>query len=201
MELSRIDALNVSRAEWTRVYCEDPHTSFPMIETLMSQLAVSYQDLLRNPSILAQKLKAGQPLNLNYGDLARKPGRCTSFAVKVARNLESRHSGIFKFQYFDLSRDGAQPGRSGHRLARCENTGVLIDSTSDEGVTIMEEGGDWTESFQGRFKYFDGHSVYEGTERDDDTGPSTLEPISFERAMETCVREIAERKCLVCSFR
>jgi len=202
MEPPHIDVLQVSQAEWRRVYCEDPHTSFPMIDDLMFRLAISYKDLLKNPGILVQKLEGGQPLDLDYRDLARRPGRCTSFAIKVAMELEAKHPETFKFQYFHLGRSGSQSGRSGHRLARCMNTGVLIDSTSDRGVTIMEEGGDWIDSYQGRLKYFDGHSLYEGTERHDETNePTTSEPVSPEQAMEICLREIAKRKCLVCSFR
>lgn len=202
MEPRRIDALQVSQAEWRRVYCEDPHTSFPMVEALMIKLAISYTDLLKNPRILIQKLQGHQPLDFDFQDLARKPGRCTSFAIKVAMNLEATHPETFKFEYFHLGRSGSQPGRSGHRLARCMNTGVLIDSTSDKGVTIMEEGGDWMDSYQGRVKYFDGHSVYEGTERHDETTETTTsEPSSLEQAMEICLQEIAERTCLVCSFR
>src|SRR4051794_13525500 len=102
MEPQDIDALQVSQAEWRRVYCEDPHTSFPMIDDLMSRLAISYRDLLKNPGILLQKLEGGQSLGLNYRELARKPGRCTSFAIKVAMNLEAKHPATFRFQYFHL---------------------------------------------------------------------------------------------------
>lgn len=66
-------------------------------------------------------------------------GRCTSFALTCVQNLEcltpttSDNENYWDFKFYDLG---------GHRIARCENTGVVIDSSSEEGAVVVNEGKD-----------------------------------------------------------
>lgn len=79
--------------------------------------------------------------------------RCTSFAVKVVSPLEKQSSGTFKFDIYDLGR---------HRVARCEKTGILIDSSSKNGAFPLPEG-EWVriEGSEASWKWIKGKSKFE----------------------------------------
>jgi hypothetical protein len=86
------------------------------------------QDFLRDPTIL-QGVSGGKMAqdSLNrHGRLhplfAGRTGLCTSFAIKVVDALNQiAPPGTYDFVFYDLG---------WHRLARCKNTGLLIDSSA-----------------------------------------------------------------------
>jgi len=199
-------ALDASQAQWKQTFIEGPQTSFGMVRALMEYLEVNYETLLTNPEVLLGAFKTKRPLIDNIEDERwaktwRNPGRCTSFAVKIARALEEKDPNTFKFRYFDLGR---------HRVARCERTEILIDSTSNKGARRMSStagtgDADWADEYRrGRYKYHsDGFSIFEGNESDG-TGPEVRKevyPICPAEAMSTCLEEIAQNAVLICVFR
>ncbi|KXX75410.1 hypothetical protein MMYC01_209496 [Madurella mycetomatis] len=176
MNPPHIDTLAVSKEQWNRAFIEGPHTSFGMVKALMDALKLTYPQLLEKPEALLAAFRDSEPLIRNIEDQpwvntwAKKTGRCTSFAVKVARALEKAHPSAFEFVYFDLGR---------HRVARCVKTNILINSDSDSGAKIMLPSAhdtDWPErDRRGRYRYHaDGYSIYEGKE----TGELGTEPRS-----------------------
>lgn len=192
---------------------EGPHTSFGMVKALMDylretrKLDVTYRTLLDNREVLLQAFADGDPVKGNIeghpwvGTWSGKAGRCTSFAVKVARALEAEYPTVFNFQYFDVHM---------HRVARCEKTQILIDSASDDGVKRMPpnpstDGTHWQDaSRHTKYKYrADGYSVYEAKESGEGNAITRCPayPISPAEAMSTCLREVAKKMVLVCSFR
>ena len=62
-------------------------------------------------------------------------GRCTDFALRIANRLTRQFPDGFEFEYFHVSR----PNVSGHRLARCTKTGIVVDILSEIGVFTLWE--------------------------------------------------------------
>jgi hypothetical protein len=58
-------------------------------------------------------------------------GRCTSFAIQTVDAIQSQHKGSFNFDYYRLGN---------HHLARCKNTGTVIDSSCKKGAFILQGG-------------------------------------------------------------
>lgn len=114
-------------------------------------MGLTYEEVLANPEKLAKFNREliteeninESPLFLTWSSLT---GRCTSFAVKVIEILNTRHPGMFDFKFYDVGR---------HRVARCQNTGVLIDSSSNVGAVVLKEDENWTslEGISGRWNY------------------------------------------------
>jgi len=209
-----IDPLVVSGEQWQGVYIHDPHTSFNMIKKLMEFSGINHETLLNhddslvertfpgaNPDLLSTIMNTEIMASSSVDTWLEKPGRCTSFAVKIAHALEQTYQGTFNFQYFDLG---------GHRVARCEKTTILIDSVSSEGAKFMPattntDSADWRERWrQGRYKYHpDGSSIFEGIDPNGggQVSRSQKNPIRDAQALSKCFYEVALNKSLVCSFR
>ncbi|KAI1404243.1 hypothetical protein F4819DRAFT_483866 [Hypoxylon fuscum] len=58
-------------------------------------------------------------------------GRCTSFTIRVVRQLQEYHSPSFDFKFYDLG---------GHHVTRYARTGILIDSSSAVEVLVLGDG-------------------------------------------------------------
>lgn len=70
--------------------------------------------------------------------LVSKGGRCTTFTLQVAQELEDRQDngdlrGLQKFEW-----QYQYVGR--HRIVRCENTGLVIHSSSPKGFLTVPPG-------------------------------------------------------------
>ncbi|KAI1134658.1 hypothetical protein F5Y05DRAFT_204050 [Hypoxylon sp. FL0543] len=191
-----VEVVDVASKVWKEVFMDGPYSSFAMVDAIAAHLGLSYEDILRNPA----NLKAFDPNSVTKENLSKPPfsltwssltGRCTSFALKAATLLDTRYPNIFRFQYFDVGR---------HRVARCANTGILIDSSSKVGAVALGESEDWItiQGIEGRWMYVDGVSTYERSARH---GRKRASPITPERAIRTCLREIAKEATLVCVFR
>jgi hypothetical protein len=208
-----VDPLAVSDEQWQGVYIHDPHTSFYMIKALMDFFDIDHDTLLDddkdsvvdrafpgpNPELSSTTMVNTIMDNPWVNTWREKPGRCTSFAVKIAHALEEQYPSTFQFQYFDLG---------GHRVARCERTTILIDSVSAEGAKFMPattnaDSADWRERWRrGRYKYHpDGSSIFEGIDPSGKLSRSQRDPIKDAQALSKCLYEVALNKSLVCSFR
>ncbi|KAI1381936.1 hypothetical protein F4677DRAFT_10231 [Hypoxylon crocopeplum] len=98
---------------------------------------------------------------------------------------------VFSFRYYDVGR---------HRVARCKNTGVFIDSSSEVGAVYLKESEEWAaiSGLTGRWIYSNGILTYE---RNPKHGIKSASPITAERAIGTCLKEVAKDATLVCLFR
>ena len=133
---------------WKEVFTAGPFTSFNMIKAISSMLGIGLKDILADPKRLKDFSRnsvtkdniSSRPL---YSTWASDTGRCTSFAIKVATQLERKDSARYSFKYYDVRK---------HRIARCERTGVLIDSSSPSGAVVLRNGEEWTnlEGLRGR---------------------------------------------------
>lgn len=152
-------------AFWKHVFVEGPYTAFVMIDYLRSKATVNnWNEVLTsgwsNQKGLVAFSQAGdkQEAIMKDADLSRiwagKTGRCTSFAVKVMSLLEKQSPGTFKFKVYDIGH---------HRVARCEKTAVLIDSSSKQGAFPLPEG-EWVRIEGSSWKWSDGKSKFERVE-------------------------------------
>lgn len=191
--------VDIATEEWRIAFNEGAHTSFHMIEAIRQGLQLDYSQILTNPVSLRgnggdwilNEDELDDPSNRFYYTWASRTGRCTSFAIKVAKRLERNNPNTFHFEFFNLGR---------HRLARCDLTGIVIDSESDYGALWCPPGEDFTpcEGPRGRWSHHHGTSIYE------DRSAATvrmIRPISATEALNMCLREVAENANLLCGFR
>jgi hypothetical protein len=140
------EPLHLAQQEWKRVFNYGIYTSFTMLDFMIVKSALIYEDFLQNPRFLVaedninghdlrngKKEKYPSMCSTTKAQLLQHPdsdflrlwsdgtGRCTSFAIGVAKELEHNFPGIFDFVFFEL---GA------HHLARCWKTSKVIDSSS-----------------------------------------------------------------------
>lgn len=190
-------AINICNSVITRVFNEGPYTSLKMMEVIVSTLELSPGDILVAPELLrAYPREAVTETNFRIPPISTiwksETGRCTSFAVKVAEELNgSLADGTsFAFRYFDAR---------GHRVARCENTNILVDSLSEDGAQVLLPGQNWVNcnGDRGRWKIIDGISKYETR----DGVPLVLDCISAADGLSSCMVDVAQKAQLVCLFR
>ncbi|KAI6093232.1 hypothetical protein F4821DRAFT_276814 [Hypoxylon rubiginosum] len=188
------EAVDIATERWREVFNGGPYSSFTMANAIMHKLELSYRDALTSP----RALRAFSPQTVTREDLFQPPflttwfdstGRCTSFALKVAYHLEVEHPSLYSFEYFGIGK---------HRVAHCKNTGVLIDSSSTSGATVLNESDEWTElkGLTGHWKYIDNKLIYE---RDEHIRTATS--ITAEKALAVCLKEVVNKPILVCLFR
>jgi hypothetical protein len=120
-------------------------SNFEMVDYLLEKSNTSYDELWMKPTILGERVQEKHLRDdgsEEYDYLIKSPGRCTTFAISVAKMLEEEqsHHGDpesdgrlrFNFQYYDLGY---------HRLARCDNTGITIDSSARVGPVVLSAAG------------------------------------------------------------
>jgi hypothetical protein len=111
---------------WKQVFGEDAFTSLPIANLVLNNTATSLEDYLKQPKILKGKVSLEKIVGWdNLGVLVDGPGRCASFAVKVCQKLENQYANKYDFRYYNIGQ---------HRIARCEKTRVVIDSSSELGA-------------------------------------------------------------------
>ncbi|KAG6368218.1 hypothetical protein INS49_002419 [Diaporthe citri] len=178
-----------------------------MIDYLITVTAKStWKKFLENPKLL-QGISDGRIVGDSrtlFDNLSNTyTGRCTSFALNCVRDLERLKpvgpagEGYWDFKFYDLK---------GHRVARCEKTGVLIDSSSKRGAFVLDEG-PWTsldaEDDQ-QWRFLKGESKFLVERGNRRKTSADFGPISPDLCMTTCLREIAQDKRynnILCLFR
>jgi hypothetical protein len=122
---------------FARIFNGGPYTALAMLRYILNAAGATPDKLVANINVVAKvtekQIKGKHDINKMQEIWARNTGRCTSFAVKAVSSLESK-STKYKFEIYDLQ---------GHRVARCRNTGVVIDSSSriPGGAFVLLEGG------------------------------------------------------------
>ena len=202
------DPVSMATAMWKDVFHSGPYTSFNMVEAIATLLSMSDEDILRDPA----QLKLFDPHVVTEYAMEEEPlrstwlvgaGRCTSFAIKIASTLEGTTLGggdssarpgalPFNFRYFQIGN---------HRVARCQNHCVLIDSSSDVGAVKLLQDSEVCTSIYGlvgHWKFAQGELKYQ---RQPGRRTKTSSAMGRAQAMRACLKEVADKAILVCLFR
>lgn len=187
------DPLQPAMDAWSDAFKEGPHSTYLMIDRLRESLDLSDKDLVEAPGELGKWSKEAFTKEHCFNGPFRdtwclQTGRCTSFAVKVANRLETAYPDVFQFRYFDLA------GR--HRVARCESTGVLIDSDYN-GAAIQPLNATWQSrrlGVTGRWRQHGNVSRFESQ-------GEASRSIQTWQAMGTCLEDVARKAMALCYFR
>lgn len=138
---------------WKQVFGEDAFTSLTIAEFVLNNTATSLQDYVKAPKILKGKVNLEMISKWdNLGILVDGPGRCASFAVKVCSRLEKQHANHYDFRYYNIG---------SHRIARCEKTRVVIDSSSDYGAFQLTLNGEpmWWQGCKHQWEFEAGKGI------------------------------------------
>ncbi|GAB1311006.1 hypothetical protein MFIFM68171_01216 [Madurella fahalii] len=171
-----------------------------VIDYLVSKSNLSWDAALRNPwslkdAPLGDIIKEDK--SLSFTRTWWTSGRCTSFTLRVVRQLQEYDAASFDFKFYDLN---------GHRVARCAKTGILIDSSSAVEVLVLKDGEEWLtldeEGGQPAGKWVNGKSKFE---RDNNRGERQQkvsgDEITLHRCMEICLLDIKKTFEPLCLFR
>lgn len=143
-------ARDLARDEWRDVYHNGSYTSLLMLDFWIRKREITYEDYLRNPEGIideedmrqyTERVQEDHETIAQDGEFPRTKewlcrlsdnefdgiiengtGRCTSFAIQTVRALDRKYKDKFNFKYYRLGI---------HHLARCTETDVVIDSTSE----------------------------------------------------------------------
>ena len=185
------DPLTAAKQAWYDVFRQYAFESLSMMQLIASSLDMQPRDILSDPA----RLNNTQDENMLEACQASLSGRCTHFAVNTVDELNARHPREFDFKFFDVCR---------HRMARCEKTGVLIDSSADEAAVVLPDGHPLQNlpGLRGRFGYSSGMLTYEKHSRDGVIKSTVTVPsITATQAKLTCFREVAIQASMLCFFR
>ncbi|KAH7232771.1 hypothetical protein BKA59DRAFT_460237 [Fusarium tricinctum] len=124
--------LDLSHAQWELAHVEIAYTNLNQIAYLLNKAGISPEIYTQHP------VNASKQLTLNNlkqyivsdnmgntgtvsagGSWEAHAGRCTAFCLKAAKRLETQ--GGFDFRIYNLDK---------HRLARCERTAIVLDSSA-----------------------------------------------------------------------
>ncbi|KAF5025339.1 hypothetical protein F66182_2578 [Fusarium sp. NRRL 66182] len=136
--LNMSTARTLGTREWERAHADTAYTSIYQMDFMIRESGVSYTQIVRDPV----KALAGIDRAKLQGWIIKTEGGQT-LALIAAKRLEASPNSTFDFQYYDLNN---------HRLARCKNEHVLLDSSSKEGAVLVRPGQTWTESHRGNKK-------------------------------------------------
>jgi hypothetical protein len=152
----------VAQYWWIDVFHYGAYTNYHQVDYLVKRAVKAsddpWKEVLKKPKILSENITTDFLKNDTSATFKRtwgSAGRCTSFTIRVIRHLQEHHSPSFDFKIYDLE---------GHRIARCERTGILIDSSSVAGALVLENG-EWRtledEDEEVKWKWIDGKSKFE----------------------------------------
>lgn len=131
---------------WFTAFNRVPYTNCHMIDELLTESKISYEQFLQNPKLLRQNVteanlrKVAEYMDSHYGDDTFC--RCTSFATEVVASLvmANEFTSAGDFESHDMGR---------HRLAISRKSGLVIDSASKHGSAFLAQGewpGEWKDS-------------------------------------------------------
>lgn len=131
-----------AQAAWQDVFAGGPYTGLKMLQYLIAATGPDQrknrEDFLNKPKNLVSVMPvvATHDINRLAPTWQGKTGRCTSLAVKVVNGVADKKANgklVYDWCIYDLGR---------HRIARCRNTGIVIDSSSTiaGGAFVLQEG-------------------------------------------------------------
>ncbi|OGM50249.1 hypothetical protein ABOM_001043 [Aspergillus bombycis] len=195
---SNIDNLRRKAQEcWEEAFNDGPYSNFLQGEYLVNKSGEPWGNILKDKNLLKKKIKIDDLTKDQSTSFIRTwwaAGRCTSFATRIVRQLQEYSSASFDFKFYDLS---------GHRVARCMKTGILIDSSSEIGVLVLNDGDDWTtipgDERNRQWKWRAGMSKFDGGQGHDPKKSGNA--LSVQQSMSQCLIEISEKFEPLCLFR
>ncbi|KAK4150845.1 hypothetical protein C8A00DRAFT_36535 [Chaetomidium leptoderma] len=192
-----VQGLAEAQREWQAIFAGGPYTGLKMLEYIMTEGHVTHQafltDAKRSIATVTTAIISKQDINKMAATWVFKTGRCTSLAVKAVYDLsrldlkhKTTKQPLFNFCIYDLGR---------HRIARCRNTGIVIDSSSSMpgGAFDLQEG-TWQrfEETQASWKFKNSESKFESQGDVHGRVKSSSTAITPQAAMVQCLQEIAE---------
>ncbi|KAF4461827.1 hypothetical protein FALBO_11371 [Fusarium albosuccineum] len=128
--------IKAANRAFARTLIDGPFTSMGMLRFLITKKAsMTIFDFIKNPAAIKKIDRAKFANDSIDGNLrplwARSLGRCTSFTMNVTAQLQQGFPGVFSFFLYNQGK---------HRLARCQSTGICIDSSSINGAFKLPEG-------------------------------------------------------------
>ncbi|ROV88652.1 hypothetical protein VMCG_10300 [Cytospora schulzeri] len=197
-----------ANAEWMKAFNEGPYTGYVMLEYLVKKAGLKWNDILNKGFVKNTVTKQYQLDALPYDAWVKEPnkimadpamkmtwqgrtGRCTSFTVKIISELEKKHPKAYDFRIYDLGR---------HRIARCEKTGVLIDSSSLQGAFKLPED-QWVRirASEASWKWIKGESKF--VRQDGAKVQVSKTPVTQQQAMFNCLIDLIPAKSVATFFR
>ncbi|KAI8623307.1 hypothetical protein F5Y19DRAFT_388954 [Xylariaceae sp. FL1651] len=188
-----------SQRLWEDAFVSTPYSNLLQVDYLVSKYNLSWETVLQNPENFMKAPLADAIREDESPSFIRTwwtSGRCTSFSLRVVRQLMEYDAPAFDFKFYDLG---------GHRVARCARTGILIDSSSAIGVLVLEDGGGWvTLADDGwpAWKWVNGKSKFE---RDNSlqkrSQKSSGVAITLKECMNMCLMDIKTKFQPLCLFR
>ncbi|KAI1012072.1 hypothetical protein LB503_004624 [Fusarium chuoi] len=123
-----------------------------------------------------------------YGvDRLSTTGTCTVLAIRVASALDRETPGLYDFRMYDVGN---------HKICRCLNTYIIIDSNSRHGAIVKAPGEEWPYKGKRFVWQFDGSVVVTNG-----TQTTVMNWISFEEGLASTLREVANSTKLLTYFR
>ncbi|KAL2130687.1 hypothetical protein VTI74DRAFT_6074 [Chaetomium olivicolor] len=173
---------------WVRIFNGGPYTALAMLRYILNTAGTTPDKLVSNVNVVgkvtATQIKGQHDITKMREIWAKNTGRCTSFAVKAVDSLESLKNTKYKFEIYDLQ---------GHRVARCRETGVVIDSSSTMpgGAFVLLEGG-WArfEKTDASWKFKSSESKFESQGNAQGLVKKSSSPISPAQAMWICLEGV-----------
>ncbi|OBT66537.1 hypothetical protein VE03_03580 [Pseudogymnoascus sp. 23342-1-I1] len=187
--------LQLANEEWYKTFEGGPYSTLKMIDFLLGKVGATYNDFVESPGTLKSIKKEDFDSETFTGSLrptwGSLTGRCTSFALKIISQLESIEDSNFVFSIYDLK---------GHRIARCRNTGIVLDSSSKNGAFQLEES-EWKrfEGTDAAWKWSNGTSKFDAGQNQGIK--ASLEIISSKQAIARCLLEVGARPVVLRLFR
>ncbi|KAK0717807.1 hypothetical protein B0T26DRAFT_740999 [Lasiosphaeria miniovina] len=190
--MSQPTPLQQAQSECLKIIDGGPYTGMFMLKHILHTAGISYSQFLVDPK---HSIRGATNAYMNMATIEQlaptwsvDSGRCTSFAVKAINNLnahkDAKGNPIFKFEIYDLYR---------HRVARCRNTGIVLDSSSSipGGAFILPEGnwGVFPET-NASWKFKNSESMFERQGKVNGQVKKSSTPISSAQAMFTCLCEV-----------
>ncbi|KAK3899707.1 hypothetical protein C8A05DRAFT_17892 [Staphylotrichum tortipilum] len=179
---------------WQSIFAGGPYTSLRMLQYILETGKMTPEEFLKIPDLRAKstgftaKIIENQDIDTMAIAWQSDTGRCTSFAVKAVYTLSQEKDGdnlIYDFCIYDLG---------GHRIARCRNTGIVIDSSSRlKGGAFELKEGDWAifDETSSKWKYSQSKSMFERDRVNPGKTPkSSATPITAAAAMQICFGEV-----------
>ena len=100
------EEFDIATKVWKWAFKNGPYSSFHMVDAIANSLGLSYRDVLDSP----EKLKGFNRNSVTQENLYEPPffsawscgpGRCASFALKIAHCLEAEYPNWYCFKPYD----------------------------------------------------------------------------------------------------
>ncbi|KAM0230389.1 hypothetical protein ACHAP5_011392 [Fusarium lateritium] len=178
------DIKDIATQEWREAHKGSSLTSLPMVDFLLELGNIDYSEFVRLPKASLSGFQHKDILNAVWNELRSSTdnkrlitsGRCTILPIQAMQQIELKCPGKTHFQMYDVGF---------HRLARCTFTYLVLDSSNNNAEAFIQAPG----------------TSYNHKAKSIRSTIQTVEPISKEKAITECLKEVADRQKAVTYFR